>query len=155
MMKEDGEPATALGYRALLDRGFSADNPPADFRQALAKIIQETSAFRWEQFVDVGIPPEKLYPHVAAPAPIEVRNAPIWTAFNKYSRPGWTTHAVGVLGENFKAVYMTSWRSTGIPPGRAWRQTQAFPDLSWTGKPTLAGTTTMARSRGSEYGRHR
>jgi hypothetical protein len=32
-------------------------------------------------------------------------NAPIWTAFNKYSRPGWTTYAVGLLGENFKAIY--------------------------------------------------
>ncbi len=89
--------------------------------------------------------PEKLYPHVAAPAPIEMMNAPIWTAFNEYSRPGWTTYAVGVLGENFQAIYdMTSWRRTGIPPGRAWRQTQAFPDLSWIGKPTSPGTTTMA-----------
>ena len=102
MMKEDGVPATPLGYRALLDRGFSADHPPDDFRKALAKIIQETIAFWCEQFVDAGIPAEKLYPHVAAPAPIEMTNAPIWTAFNKYSRPGWTTYAVEVLGENFK-----------------------------------------------------
>jgi len=105
MMKEDGVPAGPLGYRALLDRGFRADNPPDDFRKALAKIIQETIAFWCEQFVDAGIPLEKLYPHVAAPAPIEMMNAPIWTAFNKYSRPGWTTYAVGVLGENFKAIY--------------------------------------------------
>ena len=105
MMKEDGVPAGPLGYRALLDRGFSADHPPDDFRKALAKIIQETIAFWCEQFVDAGIPAEKLYPHVAAPAPIEVMNAPIWTAFNKYSRPGWTTYAVGVLGESFKPIY--------------------------------------------------
>jgi hypothetical protein len=105
MMQEDGVPAGPLGYRALLDRGFSADNPPDDFRQALAKIVQETVAFWCKQFVDVGIPAEKLYPHVAAPAPIEMMNAPIWTAFNEYSRPGWTTYAVMVLGENFKAIY--------------------------------------------------
>jgi hypothetical protein len=105
MMKEDGVPAGPLGYRALLDRGFSADRPPADFRKALAKIVQETVAFWCEQFVDAGIPPEKLYPHVAAPAPIEEMNAPIWTAFNKYSRPGWTTYPVGVLGEGFKPIY--------------------------------------------------
>ena len=42
---------------------------------------------------------------VAAPAPIEQMNAPIWTAFNEYSRPGWTTYAVMLLGQNFKAVY--------------------------------------------------
>jgi hypothetical protein len=105
MMKEDGVPAGRLGYRALLDRGFRADNPPADFRQALATIIQETIAFWCEQFVDAGIPAEKLYPHVAAPAPIEMMNAPIWTAFNKFSRPGWTTYAVEVLGESFKPIY--------------------------------------------------
>jgi hypothetical protein len=105
MMKEDGVPAGPLGYRALLDRGFSADNPPEDFRKALAKIVQETIAFWCEQFVDAGIPAEKLYPHVVAPAPIEAMNAPIWTAFNKYSRPGWTTYAVGVIGESFKPIY--------------------------------------------------
>lgn len=105
MMKEDGVPATPLGYRALLDRGFSAEHPPDDFRKALATIIQETTAFWCEQFVDAGIPPEKLYPHVAAPAPIEMTNAPIWTAFNRYSRPGWTTYAVMVLERDFKPIY--------------------------------------------------
>ena len=105
MMKADGVKAGPLGYRALLDRGFSADHPPDDFRKALAKIIQETIAFWCQQFVDAGIPAEKLYPHVAAPAPIEMTNAPIWTAFNKYSRPGWTTYPVGVLGESLKPIY--------------------------------------------------
>ncbi len=105
MMKEDDAPAKPLGYRALLDRGFSAANPPEDFRKALAAVIQETVAFWCEQFVAAGIPAEQLYPHVAAPAPIEVMNAPIWTAFNKCSRPGWTTYAVGVLGESFKPIY--------------------------------------------------
>ena len=65
-------PAGPLGYRALLDRGFTAEKPPEDFRKALANIIQETVAFWCEQFVDAGIPAEKLYPHVAAPAPIEI-----------------------------------------------------------------------------------
>jgi hypothetical protein len=105
MMKEDGVKAGPLGYRALLDRGFSADHPPDDFHKALADIIQETIAFWCKQFVDAGIPAEKLYPHVAAPAPSEMSNAPIWTAFNKYSRPGWTTYAVTVLGQSFKPLY--------------------------------------------------
>jgi len=105
MMKEDGVPAKPLGYRALLDRGFSAGHPPDDFRQALANVVQDTVAFWCQQFVEAGIPAEELYPHVAAPAPIEVMNAPIWTAFNPYSRPGWTTYAVGVLGQGFKPLY--------------------------------------------------
>jgi hypothetical protein len=105
MMKEDGVPATPLGYRALLDRGFSADHPPHDFRQALANIIQETISFWCEQFVQAGIPAEDLYPHVAAPAPIEATSAPIWTAFNQFSRPGWTTYPVEILGQSFKPLY--------------------------------------------------
>jgi hypothetical protein len=105
MMKEDGVSAGPLGYRALRDRSFSADHPPTDFRKALANIIQETIAFWCAQFVDAGLHPEKLYPHVAAPATIEMTNAPIWTAFNKYSHPGWTTYPVEVLGESFKPLY--------------------------------------------------
>ncbi len=115
MMKEDGVPAGPLGYRALLDRGFGAENPPDDFHKALAKIIQETIAFWCKQFVDAGLPAEKLYPHVAAPAPIEMMNAPIWTAFNAYSRPGWTTYAVEVLGEGFKPIY-DELKTHGNPP---------------------------------------
>ena len=105
MMKEDGVPAGPLGYRALLDRGFGADRPPDDFHKALAEIVQETVAFWCKQFVVAGVPAEKLYPHVAAPAPGEMSNAPIWTAFNKYSRPGWSTYPVTVLGQSFKPLY--------------------------------------------------
>ena len=77
---------------------------------------EETVAFWCEQFVDAGIPAEKLYPHVAAPGEgIEIMNAPIWTAFNKYSRPGWTTYPVGVLGESFKPLY-DELKKHGNPP---------------------------------------
>jgi hypothetical protein len=105
LMKQDGVPAGPLGYRALLDRGFSATNPPKDRHMALAEIVQETISFWCEQFINAGIPAKKLYPHVAAPAPAELMNAPIWTAFNKHSRPGWTTYAVQVLGANFQPIY--------------------------------------------------
>jgi hypothetical protein len=105
MMAEDGVTPGPLGYRALLDRGYSADHPPKDFRQALATVVQETVGFWCKQFVAAGIPKEKLTVHVAAPAPIETMNAPIWTAFNDYSRPGWTTYAVQVIGQNFKPIY--------------------------------------------------
>lgn len=105
MMLEDGVTPGPLGYRALLDRGYSAANPPKDFRQALATVVQETVSFWCQQFVDAGLPKEKLTVHVAASAPIEQMNAPIWTAFNAYSRPGWSTYASQVLGESFKPVY--------------------------------------------------
>ncbi len=115
MMQADGVLPGPLGYRALLDRGYRPDNPPPDFHKALAGIIQETVAFWCEQFVHAGIPAEKLYPHVAAPAAIELMSAPIWTAFNKSSRPGWTTYAVGVLGESFQPIY-DELKKHGSPP---------------------------------------
>lgn len=126
MMKEDGVMARPLGYRALLDRGFSAGKPPADFRQELAKIIQETIAFWCKQFVDAGIPSDKLYPHVAAPAPIEMTCAPIWTAFNEYCRPGWSTYAVMVLGPNFNAIY-DELAKHGNPPWAGVEANAGFP----------------------------
>jgi len=126
MIEEDGVPAGPLGYRALMDRGYSADNPPEDFRLALAEIIQESVAFWCKQFVDAGIPPDKLYPHVAAPAPIEMMNAPIWTAFNEYCRPGWTTYPVMVLGQNFNALY-DELSENGNPPWAGIEANAGFP----------------------------
>lgn len=52
-----------------------------------------------------GIPAEKLDPHVAAAAPIEVMNAPIWSARNKYSRPGRKTYPIEVLAQGFQSIY--------------------------------------------------
>ena len=98
----DGFTMTSVGD--LIVAYPASQNPDPAFRN-LAKIVQETIAFWCEQFVVAGIPAEKLYPHVAAPAPAEAMNAPIWTAFNKHSRPGWTTYPVQVLGESFKPIY--------------------------------------------------
>ena len=126
MMQEDGVVPGPLGYRALLDRGYRADMPPEDFRLALAGIIQETVAFWCKQFVDAGLPAEKLYPHVAAPAPIEMMNAPIWTAFNDFSRPGWTTYPVMVLGQNFNALY-ENLEKHGNPPWAGIEANAGFP----------------------------
>jgi hypothetical protein len=105
MMAADGVAAGPLGFRALLDRGFGKANPPENMHEALAHIVQESVSFWCRQFVEAGISPTKLYPHVAAPAPVEQMHAPIWTAFNAYSRPGWTTYAVMRLGEDFSALY--------------------------------------------------
>jgi uncharacterized protein YbaR (Trm112 family) len=45
MVAADGAPTGQLGYRALLDRGYSKDHPPTDIHQALGETIQETVAF--------------------------------------------------------------------------------------------------------------
>lgn len=105
MVAADGAPAGQLGYRALLDMGFNKNNPPLDIHQALGAVIQETVAFWCKKFADARIPVDKLYTHIPAGAPIETTSAPAWTAFNKWSRPGWSTYPVGQLEQNFDLLY--------------------------------------------------
>jgi hypothetical protein len=104
LMAEDGAPRGRLGYRALLDRGYTQEKPPTDLHEALAGVIQETVGFWCRQFAEAGVPRKKLYPHIAPQMP-EMSSAPVSAAFNSWSRPGWTTYAVGVIGESFKTIY--------------------------------------------------
>ncbi len=105
LMEEDGTPKTPLGFNALTSRGYGEKHPPRDFRRALAEVNADFVAFCAKQFVDAGIPPSRLYTHVAAPVPQESTTAPIRIAFNEYSRPGWTTYPVGPLADDFGAIY--------------------------------------------------
>ena len=111
----DGAPTGQLGYRALLDRGYSRAHPPADIQQALGEVIQETVAFWCKTFVQAGLPARKLYPHIPVGIPLEVTSAPVESAFNAYSRPGWSTYPVGYLGKNFQALY-DALKKHGSPP---------------------------------------
>ena len=68
LMERERSAKTRLGYNALTRAGYSKSNPPADFHEALAKINQEFIAFWAKNFVDAGIPKNRLYTHLAAPA---------------------------------------------------------------------------------------
>jgi len=114
LMAEDGAPRGRLGYRALLDRGYTRDKPPADVREALAEVVQETVAFWCRQFAEAGVSRERLYPHVVAQAP-EMSSAPISAAFNSWSRPGWSTYPAGLLTGGFGALY-SELQKRGNPP---------------------------------------
>jgi hypothetical protein len=105
LVAADGAPTGQLGYRALLDRGHDKNHPPADIHQALGAIIQETVAFWCKAFVQAGLPARKLYPHIPAGASIEMTSAPVESAFNAYSRPGWSTYPVGPLEQSFQPLY--------------------------------------------------
>jgi hypothetical protein len=111
----DGAPTGQLGYRALLDRGYDKNHPPAEIHQALGEIIQETVAFWCKLFVQAGIPAQKLYPHIVAGAPLEMTSAPIGDAFNAWSRPGWTTYPVGLLQQSFQPLF-DALKQHGNPP---------------------------------------
>ena len=104
LMAEDGAPRSRLGYRALLDLGYTPEKPPTDLHEALAGVIQETVGFWCRQFAEAGVPRKKLYPHVAPQSP-EMSSVPVSAAFNAWSRPGWTTYPVGLLGSGFGALY--------------------------------------------------
>lgn len=105
LMKADGTLKGRLGYRALMDRGYSKLHPPKQMTEALCSIVQETVAFWCQQFADAGIPIDKIYPHVAPQLPMEMTSAPVSAAFNRWSRPGWTTYPVGLLSDNFDPLY--------------------------------------------------
>ena len=127
MMNRDRATKTRLGYCALTHAGYSKDNPPTDFGRALAEVNQAFGAFWAKQFVDAGIPAGRLYTHVAAGADLpgspvlKFTNAPIWTAFNDFSRPGWTTYPDGPLHKDFQALYREL-EKHGNPP---WGSTEA------------------------------
>jgi hypothetical protein len=114
LMAEDGAPRGRLGYRALLDRGYTQNKPPTDLHEALAGVIQETVGFWCCQFAEADVPQERLYPHVVAQTP-EMSRAPISAAFNAWSRPGWTTYPAGLLTAGFGALY-GELQKRGNPP---------------------------------------
>ncbi len=111
----DGAPTGQLGYRALLDRGYSNGHPPADIHQALGEVIQETVAFWCKEFVQAGLSSQKLYPHIPAGIPLEATSAPVGAAFNAWSRPGWSDYPVGYLAKNFQPLY-EALKLHGNPP---------------------------------------
>jgi hypothetical protein len=126
LVAADGAPTGQLGYRALLDRGYGKDHPPADIHQALGEIIQETVAFWCKAFVQTGLPARKLYPHIPAGASLEMTSAPAGAAFNAWSRPGWSTYPVGPLEQNFQPLY-DALKKHGSPPWGGVEANVGFP----------------------------
>jgi hypothetical protein len=124
-MAEDGVPRGRLGYRALLDLGYTQDKPPTDVRETLGGVIQETVGFWCRQFAEAGVPPERLYPHVAPQMP-ELSGAPVSAAFNAWSRPGWTTYPMGLLTAGFGPLY-AELQKRGHPPWAGVEANVGFP----------------------------
>jgi len=113
LMAEDHMPRGRLGYRALLDRGYTQEKPPADLQKALAEVVQETVGFWCRQLAEAGVPQQRLYTHVAPQMPES--SSPASVAFNAWSRPGWTTYPVGLLAADFGALY-GELQKRGNPP---------------------------------------
>ena len=148
LMDKDKSPKVRLGYNALINKGYSKDKPPEDFATALAEVNKEYISYWSRKLFEAGIPPEKMYTHIAAGAGVigspmvEFTNAPIEIAFNDYSRPGWTTYPVGPLRNDFEALYQELERH-GNPH---WASTEASPTMGPSGgKHALSTKDYLAR----------
>ena len=64
-MGSDLKAGKYLGYRALLNRGFSREHPPQDQSLELEKVTQEFIELWTTGLADAGVSPQKIYSHIA------------------------------------------------------------------------------------------
>ena len=65
MIGQDFKTGKHLGYRALLNRGFSRDHPPKDMDLEREKVVQEFIELWTTGLADAGVSREKIYSHTA------------------------------------------------------------------------------------------
>jgi hypothetical protein len=65
MIGQDLKTGRYLGYRALINRGFSRERPPIDLDLEREKVVQEFIDLWTKGLADAGISPRKIYSHVA------------------------------------------------------------------------------------------
>ncbi len=65
MIGQDFKTGKYLGYRALLNRGFTREHPPQDMIRELESIVQEFIE-RWTTGIaEAGVSPQRIYSHTA------------------------------------------------------------------------------------------
>ncbi len=106
MIGQDFKTGKYLGYRALLNRGFTREHPPADLDLEREKVVQEFIGHWTEGLVGAGVSPQKIYSHTAffprrafkiaggQEATYSQHNhfAPPSVAFGNHHRPGFSTY---------------------------------------------------------------
>ena len=106
MIGQDFKTGKYLGYRALLNRGFSREHPPLDLDLEREKVVQEFIALWTEGLAKAGVSPQKIYSHTAflsrrvfklgdnKETTYSQHNhfAPPSVAFGKHHRPGFSTY---------------------------------------------------------------
>lgn len=138
----DGFPRTRIGYHALTYRGFSADKPPADIEAELARVVEDWIVHWARGLQRAKIPRDKLYTHIAFPVFPEgaepqhreaagkrlgiratdlglANHVTADAAFNRYSRPGFSTYPTGHTRNGrdaLLAVILEARKRHGDPP---------------------------------------
>jgi len=65
MIGQDFKTGKYLGYRALLNRGFSREHPPQDLDIEREKVVQEWIELWATGLAEAGVSPQKIYSHTA------------------------------------------------------------------------------------------
>ena len=65
MIGQDFKTGKYLGYRALLNRGFSREHPPQDLDLEREKVVQEFIELWTKGLAEAGVSPQKIYSHTA------------------------------------------------------------------------------------------
>jgi hypothetical protein len=65
MIGQDLKTGKYLGYRALMNRGFSRERPPQDLDLEREKVVQEFIELWTKGLADAGVSPDKIYSHTA------------------------------------------------------------------------------------------
>ena len=65
MIGQDFKTGKYLGYRALLNRGFSREHPPQDLDLEREKVVQEFIEQWTKGLAEAGVSPQKIYSHTA------------------------------------------------------------------------------------------
>jgi hypothetical protein len=86
----------AYGYCSLSFLGYGADNPPANFGNAQAQVLQRHISLWTQYLAQAGIPVNRIFTHVAWPA------VQPWVAFNPYSQSGWSSY---IWPNDFSDIY--------------------------------------------------
>jgi len=106
MIGQDFKTGKYLGYRALLNRGFSRERPPADLDLEREKVVQEFIELWTKGLAEAGVSPQKIYSHTAffsrrafkigdnKETTYSQHNhfAPPSVAFGNHHRPGFSTY---------------------------------------------------------------
>lgn len=100
-----------LGFRALGNRGFSAENPPTDDVQERAQVVKAFMELWADALAVPGVPRDRIYCHIAFTAQGLDRKektqavstfAPPEVAFSPAYRPGFSTYPSGAA---FKEIW--------------------------------------------------
>ena len=65
MIGQDFETGKYLGYRALMNRGFSREHPPKNMDLERERVVQEFIGLWTAGLSGAGVPPQKVYSHTA------------------------------------------------------------------------------------------